>query len=73
MVQCISDFILVPLVETEIYLEFSYGYFVTAKQAGIVQIKMCDNNGTPFISVLYNVLLALYLCDKLLFIITLMN
>ena len=73
MAQYISDFILGPLVETEIYIEVSYGYFFKSKQAGRVQIKMSDNNGTPFIAVLYNVLLTLYLCDKLLFIITLMN
>ena len=34
---------------------------------------MCDNNGKTFFTTLYNVLLALDLCDRLFFIITLMN
>ena len=34
---------------------------------------MCDNNGNTFVAALYNVLLALDLCDRLFSIITLMN
>ena len=34
---------------------------------------MCDNNGKTFFAILYNVLLALDLCDRLFSIITLMN
>ena len=34
---------------------------------------MCKNNGDPFIAMLYNVLLATDLCNRLFSIITLMN
>ena len=34
---------------------------------------MCDDNGKTFVATLYNVLLAPDLCDRLFFIITLMN
>ena len=50
-------------METDKYIEVAYGYFVTSKQTGEVQIKMRDDNGKPFIATLYNVLLALDLCD----------
>ena len=36
-------------------------------------MKMCDDNGKPFIATLYNVLLAPDLCDRLFSIVTLMN
>ena len=44
-----------------------------AKQKWQVQIKMCDNNGDPYISTLHNVLLAPDLCDRLFSIIMPMN
>ena len=34
---------------------------------------MCDDNGKKFVAILYSVLLAPYLCDRLFLIITLMN
>ena len=34
---------------------------------------MCDNNGDPFIATLHNVLLARDLCNRLFYIINLMN
>ena len=34
---------------------------------------MCNNNGKTFIAILYNILLATDLCDRLFSIITLMN
>ena len=37
------------------------------------RIKICDDNGDPFIATLHNVLLAPDLCDRLSSIITLMN
>ena len=40
----ILDFILGLLVETDRYIEVKDGNFVTAKQTGESQIKMCDNN-----------------------------
>ena len=36
-------------------------------------MRMCDNDEKPFIATLYNVLFATGLCDKLFYIITLMN
>ena len=49
------------------------GHHVIDKQKGKVRIKMCNNNRDPFIATLHNVLLAPYLCDRLFFIITIMN
>ena len=54
----ISNFILGSLLETDKYIEFSDGHFVTAKQRGEVQIKMGYDNGKLFIARLYNILLA---------------
>ena len=55
------------------YIEVADGHYVTAKQKGQVQIKMCDNNGHPLITTLHNVLLAPDLCDRLFSSITLIN
>ena len=44
-----------------------------AKQKRQVQIKMCGNNGNPFIAKLHNVLLGPDLNDGLSLIMTLMN
>ena len=63
MTRDISDFIMVLLMETHKYIEVAYGHFVTAKQIGKVQIKIHDNNGKPFIDMLYTVLLEPKLCD----------
>ena len=73
MTQDISDFIMGLLVETDKYIEVADGSFVTAKKTGEVQIKIRDNNGKPFIAMLYNVLLAPDLCDQLFSIIVLLN
>ena len=54
----ILDFILDSLVQTDKYIEVSDGIFFTSKQTGEVQIEMRDNNGKPYITKLYNVLLA---------------
>ena len=51
-------------METDKYIEVEDGNFVTAKQTGEVQIKMCGNNSKPFITLLYNVLLAPDLCNQ---------
>ena len=48
-------------------------HHVTEKQKGQVRIQICDDNGKKFIATLYNILLALDLCDRLFSIITLMN
>ena len=66
----ISDFIPGSLVETDKYIEVADENFVTVKQIGEVQIKMCDNNRKPLIDTLYNILLELYSCDKLFSIVT---
>ena len=69
----VSDFIPGSLQDTDKYIEVADGHHVTAKQKGQVQIKMCDDNGNPFITTLHNVLLAPDLCDRLFLIVTLMN
>ena len=46
------------LLETDKYIEVANSNFVTAKQTGKVQIEIYDDNGKPFISKLYNMLLA---------------
>ena len=56
------DFVLGSLVETDKYIEVVDGHFVTAKQTGEVQIKTREYSGKPFIAMLYNLLLAPYLC-----------
>ena len=60
-------------MEANKYIEVSDGHLVTAKQTGEAQIKMCDNNGKPFIAMLYNLLFVPDSCDQLFFIIILMN
>ena len=49
------------------------GHHVTAKQKVQVRVKMCDDNGDNFITMLHNLLLAPDLCDRLFSIITLMS
>ena len=50
-------------MEIDKYVEVVDVDFVTAKQTGEVQIKMCDDNGNSFVATLYNVLLAPELCN----------
>ena len=69
----VSYFIPGSLEDTDKYIEVADGNHVTAKQKGQVRMKMCDDNGKPFIPTLHNVLLAPDLCDRLFSIITLMN
>ena len=69
----VSDFIPGSLEDTDKYIEFADGHHVTAKQKGQVRIKMCNDNGKPFIATLHNVLLAPDLCDGLFSIITLIK
>ena len=54
----ILDFIPSSLVETDKYIKFVDGNFVTEKQIGESQIKMHDDNGKTFVATLYNVLFA---------------
>ena len=61
----ILHFIPGSLEDTDKYIEFVYGHYVTAKQKVKVQIIMCNNNGNPFIMTLHNVSLAPDLCDRL--------
>ena len=51
--------------ERDKYIKVEDGHSVTERQTGEVQIKICDNNGKPFIDTLYTVLLAPDLCDQL--------
>ena len=69
----VSDFIPTSLEDTDKYIEVADGHHVMVKQKGQVQIKMCDDNGKPFIATLHNLLLAPDLCNRLLSIIALMN
>ena len=66
----VTDFITGSLEDIDKYIEVADGYHVTAKQKGSVRIQMCKDNGKKFIATLYNVLLALDLCDRLFLIIT---
>ena len=54
-------------------IEIADVHNVTAKQKGKFQIKMCDDNGNPFITPLHNMLWAPDLCNRLFSMITLMN
>ena len=69
----VSDFIPGPLGDTDKKIEVADRHNVTAKQKFHLQIKICDDNGYIFIAMLYNVLLAPDLCDRIFSIITLMN
>ena len=69
----VSDFIPGSLEDTNKHIGVADGHQVIAKQKGQVGIKMCDNNGNPFIATLHNVILAPDLCDWLFSIIMLMN
>ena len=53
------------LEDTDKLIEVADRHHVTEKQKGQVRIKMCNNNGKPFIATLHNVLLAPDLCDNL--------
>ena len=54
----VSDFIQCLLEDTDKYIEVADVHHITVKQKWQVQIKMCDNNGDPFIATLHNVVLA---------------
>ena len=55
------------------YIEFVDVNHITENQKVQVQIKMCDNNGYPFIATLYNVLFVPDICNRVFSIITLIN
>ena len=55
------------------YIEVADGHYIMENKKVQVQIKMCDNNGNPFIVKLHNVILAPDRRDKLFLIITLMH
>ena len=69
----VSDFVLGSLEDTYKHIKVADGHHVAAKQKVQVQIKMCNDNGDPFITTLHNVIFAPDLCDRLFYIITLMN
>ena len=73
MIPEVSYFIPGLLEDTDKHIEVADGHHVMSKQRGLVRIKMCDDNGYPFIAMLHNVLLAPDLCDRLFPIITLLN
>ena len=69
----VSDFILGQLEDTDKHIEVADVHHFLAKQKIQVQLRMCDNNGDPFIATLHNVLLAPDLCNRVFSIILLMN
>ena len=69
----VTDFIPGSLEDTDKFIEVADRHQVTAKKKGSVRIQMWDVNGKEFIATLYNVPLALELCNRLFSIITLMN
>ena len=69
----VQDFIPGQLEDMDKHIEVSDGYHVTAKQKGQLRIKMCDNNGDPFIATSQNEILAPDLCDGFFSVITLIN
>ena len=69
----LTDFIPGTLEDTDKFIEVADRHHVTAKHKGSVSIQMFHNNGETFIATLYNVLLAPDLCDRLFYIIALMN
>ena len=54
----VSDFIPGQLEDTYKHIKVADRHHITAKQKGQVRIKMCDNNGDPFIATLHNLLLT---------------
>ena len=69
----VTDYIPVSLEDMDKSIEVADGHHVTAKQKGSVLIQMCNDNGKKFVAILYNVLLALDLYDRLFSIVTLLN
>ena len=69
----VSDFVLGSLEDTDKHIKVADGHHVAAKQKVQVQIKMCNDNGDPFITTLHNVFWALDLCYRLFSIIILIN
>ena len=61
------------LEDTDKNIEVADRHHITANQKGQAQIKMCDDNGCPFITTLHNVVLEPDLFDRLFSIITLIN
>ena len=59
-----SDFISGLLEYTDKHIEVADGHHVMEKLKVQVRIKMCDNNGDPFIATLHNVLLEPDLWNK---------
>ena len=51
----VSVFIPGSLEDTDKHIEVADGHHVMEKQKGQVQIKMCENNGDPFISTLHQI------------------
>ena len=61
----VTDFIPCTLEDSDKFIEVADGHHVTAKQKGSVRIQMFDDNRETFVAILYNVLLAQDLCDRL--------
>ena len=61
----VTDFIPGSLEDTDKFIEVAEEHHVTAKQKVSVRIQMFNDNRETFIATLYNVLLALDLCNRL--------
>ena len=68
----VTDFLPGSLEDTDKFIEVVDGHHIAAKQKGSVSIQMCNDNGKTFVAILYIVLLAPDLCDRLFSIIMLM-
>ena len=53
------------LEDTDKYIEVADVHHVTVKQKGSARIQMCNDNGKTFVATLYNVILALDICDRI--------
>ena len=61
----VSDFIPGSLEDTDKHIEVADKHHVSAKQEGQIGIKICNNNGDPFIATLHNIILAPNVCGML--------
>ena len=60
----VSDLIKGPLEDAYKHIEVTDRHHVTEKQKVQVRIKMCDDNGDPFIAIFHIILLVPDLCDR---------
>ena len=69
----VSNFISGLLEDRDKYIGVEDDHYITDKQKGQIQIRICGDNGYPFITTFHSVLLVTDLCNKLFLNIMLMN